>query len=298
MSVRGLRKAYGPVEALRGVDFDIHQGEVLALLGPNGAGKSTATEILAGHRRRTSGDVLVLGEDPRRPSRTWRARIGIVLQSCQVEPELTVEESLSLYAGYYPHPRPVGETIELVGLADARRRRAGSLSGGQQRRLDVGIGLIGDPELLFLDEPTTGFDPAARHQFWRVIADLSGLGMTVLLTTHYMEEARVLADRVAVLADGRIAGVDTPDRLGGTARRQVRITFGLPAGVSAAVLPALPGATAAASDGVAVLTTDQPAAALRALLDWAGGYGVDLSDIEVRRPTLEETYLRMTGVSS
>lgn len=298
VSVRGLRKAYGPVEALRGVDLDIHRGEVLALLGPNGAGKSTATEILEGHRRRTSGDVLVLGEDPQRPSRAWRSRIGIVLQSCQVEPELTVEEALAMYAGYYPHPRSVSETIELVGLADARRRRAGTLSGGQQRRLDVGIGLIGDPELLFLDEPTTGFDPAARHQFWRVIADFSGLGMTVLLTTHDMEEARTLANRVAVLAAGRIVGVDTPDRLGGTARQRVRITFGLPSGVSAVVLPSVPGATVMASDGAAVLTTDHPAATLRALLEWAGERGVDLTDIEVRRPTLEEMYLRMTGVSS
>jgi ABC-2 type transport system ATP-binding protein len=204
IEVRGLRKSYDGVEAVAGVDLELRAGEVFAFLGPNGAGKTTTVEILEGYRRRDAGDVLVLGVDPAGAGRDWRARIGVVLQESQPEDELTVEECLSLYAGYYPRPRPVAETLELVGLAGRRSARCGRLSGGQRRRLDVALALIGDPELIFLDEPTTGFDPAARKSAWDVIAGLRDLGKTIFLTTHYMEEAEYLADRIAVLAAGRI----------------------------------------------------------------------------------------------
>jgi ABC-2 type transport system ATP-binding protein len=201
ISIRGLRKSYGDVEAVRGIDLEVQRGEVFAFLGPNGAGKTTTVEVLEGYRRRSAGEVVVLGEDPAHGGSRWRERIGIVLQSCRLDPYLTVRESLALYAGYYGAPRPIEETIELVGLEDKADARAGGLSGGQQRRLDVGMALIGDPELLFLDEPTTGFDPSARRQTWDTIAGLRDLGKTVFLTTHYMDEAQRLADRVAIIAN-------------------------------------------------------------------------------------------------
>ena len=235
--VRGLRKRYGDVEAVRGIDLTVRTGEIFAFLGPNGAGKTTTVETLEGYRHRDAGEAEVLGSDPARPAAGWRARIGVVLQESQPEAELTVEECVSLYAGYYPRPRPVGETLELVGLADRRAARCGQLSGGQRRRLDVALALIGDPELVFLDEPTTGFDPAARQSAWQVIAGLRDLGKTIFLTTHYMEEAEHLADRIAVIAAGRIVAEGTAATLGGRDTGASVITFTLPSGLSAADLP-------------------------------------------------------------
>src|ERR1700710_2813838 len=214
ISISGLRMSYGETEAVRGIDLEVARGEIFAFLGPNGAGKTTTVEILEGYRKRTGGDVRVLGEDPATAGRAWRDRIGIVLQSNSLDPYLTVRESIELYAGYFSHPRSVEETIALVGLEEKAEERARKLSGGQQRRLDVGMALVGDPELLFLDEPTTGFDPSARRQFWDVIAGLRDLGKTVFLTTHYMEEAQRLADRVTIIAAGEIVARGTPEDLG------------------------------------------------------------------------------------
>ena len=213
--VRGLRRAYGDTKAVDGVDLDIVRGEVLALLGPNGAGKTTTTEILEGYRHRDAGEVTVLGIDPAKGDRTWRSRLGIVLQTASDLGDLSVEESVAHFAGYYPDPRPVGEVIDAVGLSEKRTAKGFDLSGGQRRRLDVALGLIGNPELLFLDEPTTGFDPEARREFWDLIRGLRGAGTTILLTTHYLDEAEVLADRVAVIARGRVIACDVPQRLGG-----------------------------------------------------------------------------------
>ena len=213
--VRGLRRAYGDTKAVDGVDLDIVRGEVLALLGPNGAGKTTTTEILEGYRHRDAGEVTVLGIDPAKGDRTWRSRLGIVLQTASDLGDLSVEESVTHFAGYYPDPRPVGEVIDAVGLSEKRTAKGFDLSGGQRRRLDVALGLIGNPELLFLDEPTTGFDPEARREFWDLIRGLRGAGTTILLTTHYLDEAEVLADRVAVIARGRVIACDVPQRLGG-----------------------------------------------------------------------------------
>ena len=213
--VRGLRRAYGDTKAVDGVDLDVVRGEVLALLGPNGAGKTTTTEILEGYRHRDAGEVTVLGIDPAKGDRTWRSRLGIVLQTASDLGDLSVEESVTHFAGYYPDPRPVGEVIDAVGLSEKRTAKGFDLSGGQRRRLDVALGLIGNPELLFLDEPTTGFDPEARREFWDLIRGLRGAGTTILLTTHYLDEAEVLADRVAVIARGRVIACDVPQRLGG-----------------------------------------------------------------------------------
>ncbi|HEX8688730.1 MAG TPA: ABC transporter ATP-binding protein, partial [Solirubrobacterales bacterium] len=225
ISVRGLSKSYGDLEAVRGIDLEVRRGEVFAFLGPNGAGKTTTVEILEGYRRRSGGEVRVLGEDPERADRGWRERIGIVLQSGRPDPYLTVRESLALYAGYYRAPRPIEEVVELVGLGAKADARASSLSGGQQRRLDVGMALIGDPELLFLDEPTTGFDPSARRQAWETIAGLRELGKTVFLTTHYMDEAQRLADRVAILARGEVVARGTPADLGDRENQPARISY-------------------------------------------------------------------------
>ena len=221
IEIKGLSKAYGRNEAVRGIDLTVSEGEVFAFLGPNGAGKTTTVEILEGYRERSAGEIRVLGVDPARSDRAWRERIGIVLQECRVEPLLSVRETLELYAGYYESPREVDETIALVGLEGKAEARAGKLSGGQQRRLDVAMALIGDAELLFLDEPTTGFDPSARRQAWDVIASLRELGKTVFLTTHYMDEAQFLADRVAIIRAGQIVAEGAPNELGGRAERDM-----------------------------------------------------------------------------
>ena len=276
ISIRGLRMRYGEVEAVRGIDLEVERGEVFAFLGPNGAGKTTTVEILEGYRRRTAGEVTVLGEDPQRAGRRWRERIGIVLQSSRPDPYLTVRESLSLFAGYYRSPRPVEEVIELVGLQDKADERARRLSGGQQRRLDVGLALIGDPELLFLDEPTTGFDPTARRQAWDLIAGLRDLGKTVFLTTHYMDEAQRLADRVTIIAGGRIVARGTPADLGGRGGGETTIRF--------------------RRDGREhTLRTATPVEALHELTGEALRTGAELEGLEVTRPSLEDVYLRLTA---
>jgi ABC-2 type transport system ATP-binding protein len=275
ISIRGLRKSYGDVEAVRGIDLEVRRGEVFAFLGPNGAGKTTTVEILEGYRKRSGGEVSVLGVDPEHAGREWRERIGIVLQSCRLDPYLTVHESLALYAGYYDNPRPIEETIELVGLAGKADARASSLSGGQQRRLDVGMALIGDPELLFLDEPTTGFDPSARRQAWETIAGLRDLGKTVFLTTHYMDEAQRLADRVTVIAAGEIVARGTPEDLGDRESRPARISY-------------------REGGREVALETTTPVQTLNELTGKALAEGRDLEGLEVTRPSLEDVYLELT----
>jgi ABC-2 type transport system ATP-binding protein len=274
IAVSGLRKSYGPHEVLHAVSFDVETGEVFALLGPNGAGKTTTVEILEGYRRRDGGDVRVLGEDPGSAGRGFRARIGIVLQSSAVYPLLTVRETLELFAGYYPKPRKPAEVIELVGLAGKTGSRVRTLSGGQLRRLDLALALIGDPELLFLDEPTTGFDPAARRQAWETIRGLRELGKSILLTTHYMEEAQLLSDRIAILGEGRIVATGSPrDLLSSHDVVEIRYR----------------------REGEEhVLTTDEPTRVLHKLTSTALAEGFELEGLEVRRRTLEDVYLELT----
>jgi ABC-2 type transport system ATP-binding protein len=275
ISIRGLRKSYGDAEAVRGIDLEVLPGEIFAFLGPNGAGKTTTVEILEGYRKRSSGDITVFGEDPERADRAWRERIGVVLQSGRLEPYLTVAESLSLYAGYYRAPRPVEEVIEAIGLSGKADERTGRLSGGQQRRLDVGMALVGDPDLLFLDEPTTGFDPEARRQAWDVIAGLRELGKTVFLTTHYMDEAQRLADRVAVIAHGEIVARGTPEDLGDRESRPARISY--------------------RENGREVeLETTTPVQTLNELTSRALAEELELDGLEVTRPSLEDVYLELT----
>jgi ABC-2 type transport system ATP-binding protein len=293
ISVRGLRKSYRDVDAVRGIDLEVDRGEIFAFVGPNGAGKTTTVEILEGYRRPSGGEATVLGVDPASADRAWRQRVGIVLQECRMQRELTVRETLELYAGYYRSPRAVPDTIELVGLTDKADARTGSLSGGQRRRLDVGLALIGDPELVFLDEPTTGFDPTARRHAWVMIESLRALGKTVFLTTHYMEEAQQLADRVAIIVRGRIVAEGPPDQLGGDERDTVEIGFRLPAGVVAADLPASARAAARQSNGALALHTDDPVRVLNELTGWALERGAPLAGLRVTRPSLEDVYLRL-----
>jgi ABC-2 type transport system ATP-binding protein len=293
ISVQGLRKSYGKLEAVRGVDLEVAGGEIFAFLGPNGAGKTTTVEILEGYRNRTAGEVKVLGADPARVDRQWRERIGIVLQDSEMHPELTVRESLELFAGYYRRPRGVDATISLVGLVEKADDRVARLSGGQQRRLDVALALIGDPELLFLDEPTTGFDPSARRRAWEVVASLRDLGKTVFLTTHYMEEAQALADRVAIIAGGEIVAHGSPGELAGRGDAAARISFRLPAGVTSADLPQTLGATV--GNGEVRLQADDPVPLLHELTSWALERRIPLAGLEVRRPSLEDVYLELTA---
>ena len=275
VTVTDLHKSYGAYGALRGIDFEIEAGEVFGLLGPNGAGKTTTVEILEGYRRADGGTVSVLGEDPQRAGLGWRERIGVVLQSSAMYPNLDVTESLDLFAGYYDHPLEVDRVIELVGLSEKRRARVRTLSGGQKRRLDLGLGLIGDPEVLFLDEPTTGFDPAARRAAWDVIRSLRSLGKTILLTTHYLDEAETLADRVAVLREGRIVAIGKPAELSGAApATEIRYR----------------------SDGKeVVISTHEPTRVLHELTAQALAEGRELQGLSVRRPSLEEVYLALTA---
>ena len=289
IEVRGLRKSYGSLEAVRGIDLHVSKGEVFALLGPNGAGKTTTVEILEGHRDRTAGDVQVLGYDPARNERGLKERIGIVLQSTGVEPFLSVEESIDLFRGYYPHPLPLEEILDATGLREQRRFRVKRLSGGQQRRLDVAIGLAGDPELLFLDEPTTGFDPSARRGAWDMVKNLQALGKTVLLTTHYMDEAEFLADRVAIMAHGEIVAEGTPADL---AKETGATTITFRAGASSEGPPVDLGADPG-DDGRYAITTDSPTRSLHQLTGWAVERGIELEDLSVSRPSLEDVFLKL-----
>ena len=288
---RGLKKSYGEVLAVRGIDLEVARGEVFALLGPNGAGKTTTVEILEGHRRADAGDIRVLGHDPALREPALLQRIGIVLQETGVEQFLTVREAIDLYRGYYPHPRPTDEILKLIGLEEKQTSRVNKLSGGQKRRLDVGIGLAGDPDLLFLDEPTTGFDPSARRNAWQVVKNLAALGKTILLTTHYMDEAQNLADRVAIVVGGVIVAEGPPGMLGGVELEQTRITFSLPAGA-----PARPAALGAeAIDGSYRIATGDAMRLLHDLTGWAIDADVMLEDLAVSKPSLEDVYLQLTA---
>ena len=296
VSVRGLVKRYGSHEAVAGIDLEVRRGEIFAFLGPNGAGKTTTVEILEGFRQRTEGQVSVLGYDPATAGGAWRDRVGMVLQESEPEPGLSVRECLALSAGFYRTPRDIDETIALVGLAGKAATLGTSLSGGQRRRLDFALALIGDPELIFLDEPTTGFDPSARRAAWEVVAGLRQLGKTVFLTTHYMDEAEYLAGRIAVLSAGRIVAEGTPHTLGGRDQMTTAISFTLPGHVHERDLPPALGRLAEPGpDGSTVLRSRSPLAHLQVLGNWALGAGFDLPDLNVHRPTLEEVYLSLTG---
>lgn len=288
IEVRGLRKSYGHVEAVAGLDLTVARGEVVALLGPNGAGKTTTVEILEGHRDRDDGQVSVLGHDPAERALELRRRIGIVLQTTGVEPYLTVAETIEQFRGFYPSPRPLDEVLEAVGLSDLRDRRVKRLSGGQQRRLDVAMGLAGDPELLFLDEPTTGFDPSARRGAWDMIRNLQALGKTVLLTTHYMDEAQSLADRVAIIVQGRIVAEGSPAILTGDGRLTTISFRGSGEG-----LPPEVGEPEVEKDNVTIRTAE-PTRVLHALTSWATARGEELPELTVARPSLEDVYLELT----
>jgi len=293
IEVKGLTKSYGDVHAVRGIDLSVRQGEVFALLGPNGAGKTTTVEIMEGFRDRTSGEVRVIGHDPAKGDRSFKSRIGIVLQSTGIDPYLTVAETIDLFRMYYPHPRPVDEIVEVVGLKEKRDTRVLKLSGGQQRRLDVAIALSGDPELLFLDEPTTGFDPSARRNAWAVVKNLAGLGKTIFLTTHYMDEAQHLADRVAVIAAGKIVAEGPPGSLAGRDTAATVIRFRL-ADREARLPPAIHEA-ATSANGLFEVRTEDPTRTLYEVTGWALERGIRLEALDVTRPTLEDVYLQLTG---
>lgn len=288
--VRGLVKSYSGVQAVQGIDLDIWPGEIFALLGPNGAGKTTTVEILEGYRRRDSGEVTVLGYDPGRQRAKLKSRVGIVLQSPGVERYLTVTETIQMYASYYPHPRPAAEVIDLVGLDAKRDSRVTKLSGGQVRRLDVAIALAGDPDLLFLDEPTTGFDPSARREAWEVVKNLASLGKTVLLTTHYMDEAQYLADRVAVIAAGRIVAEGPPATLGDRNLAGARVRYRPPAATPPDGLAGTLG-----PDGFTEFISRDVVRDLHRLTGWSLDSGVSLDGLEVIRPSLEDVYLSLAG---
>jgi ABC-2 type transport system ATP-binding protein len=294
IEVRGLEKSYGAVEAVRGIDLRVETGEIFALLGPNGAGKTTTVEILEGHRSRTAGDVSVLGHDPARRELALRRRIGIVLQETGVEPFLTVSETIELYRRYYPDPLPLGEVIEVVGLGDKKDSPVKKLSGGQQRRLDVAVGLAGNPELLFLDEPTTGFDPSARRRAWGMVESLQELGKTVLLTTHYMDEAQHLADRVAIIVQGAIVASGAPDVVAGREDRAL-IRFLVDADRS---LPEELAERARVEGRRVEVESRQPTQDLHELTTWALAQGVELDDLTVTRASLEEVFLELAGADA
>lgn len=295
--VRQLRKTYGTTNAVDGLSFEIGEGEIFALVGPNGAGKTTTVEILEGHRRRTSGEVSVLGLDPQTGGRALRERIGIVLQEAGFDDEFTVRELVSLYVRFYPRRRRVDDLIEIVGLQDKRDAKVKTLSGGQRRRLDLALGLAGDPDLLFLDEPTTGFDPSARRRAWELVDALRDLGKTVLLTTHYMDEAEHLADRVAVVTAGRLVALGTPRQLSEQGCQGSLVSFQLPDGEAAADLPHL-SAVPQAQGTTLRLQTQEPTKDVATLTTWAVERGLELASLTVERPSLEDVYLALTGYTA
>jgi ABC-2 type transport system ATP-binding protein len=296
IEVQGLRKAYGDVEAVAGVSFSVKSGEVFTLLGPNGAGKTTITEILEGYRARSAGAVRVLGHDPEHGERALHERVGIVLQEAAAQAELTVSEVLTMYGRYYPRRRGVGELLELVGLDGKEDTRVKLMSGGQKRRLDLALALVGDPDLLFLDEPTTGFDPSARRQAWSTIKALCDLGKTVFLTTHFMDEAQALADRVAVMVDGRLIAMGTPAEIGGRDTAPTEIAFALPAGVAPGDLPDLGAARVSEpAAGRVLVVGDDGVRTSHLLTGWALERGHELRGFSVSQPSLEDIYLRLTG---
>jgi ABC-2 type transport system ATP-binding protein len=292
--VEELRKSYGSLWAVDGLSFTIEAGEIFALLGPNGAGKTTTVEILEGHRARTSGTVSVLGHDPQTGGRDYRERVGIVLQEAGFDEDFTPRELVSLYARLYPRQLGVDDVLELVGLEEKRDARVKTLSGGQRRRLDLALGLVGDPDLLFLDEPTTGFDPTARRKAWELVENLRGLGKTVLLTTHYLDEAEHLADRVAVIIRGRLVAIGTPDELGEGRRGKAVVSFRLPDGVEPADLPQLDGGVTR-SGAELTFETAHPTRALHDLTGWAMAHDVEVPSLSVGRPSLEDVYLALVA---
>lgn len=292
--VSGLCKDYGPVRAVGDLSFTVAEGEVFALLGPNGAGKTTTVEILEGYRERSAGEVRVLGVDPATGGRAYRERIGVVLQSAGFDEELTVRELVRLHAKLYPKTFDPDDLIDLVGLPDKRTARVKTLSGGQRRRLDLALGLVGVPELLFLDEPTTGFDPSARHRAWDLIHRLRDLGTTILLTTHYLEEAERLADRVAVIRAGRLVALGPPGELGPGGVTVSTLRFRLPAGLSSEDLPLLT-ADADVLDGTVQVRSSSSTKDIHTLAGWALQRGVELAGLTVTRPTLEDVYLGLVG---
>jgi ABC-2 type transport system ATP-binding protein len=297
IEARELRRSYGEIQAVRGVSFEVPRGEVFCLLGPNGAGKTTTVEMLEGYRTRSGGDARVLGMDPAQSPRELRERVGIVLQQTGVQGDLTVAELVEMYGRYYQRRRPVDEVIGLVELTEKRDVRAKNLSGGQKRRLDLALALVGDPDLIFLDEPTTGFDPAARRQAWTTVRSLCELGKTIFLTTHYMDEAQYLADRVAVMRGGEIIAIGRPDELGGRNLRPAEIRFVLPAGWSLGDVPEVPAEQRSMDgDRVLVLTTE-PVVAVQQITTWALDRGVDLERFSVAQPSLEDIYLELTGAT-
>ncbi|WP_432866306.1 ABC transporter ATP-binding protein [Microbispora rosea] len=290
--VRSLRKRYGPVNAVEEVDLDVRSGEVFALLGPNGAGKTTTVEILVGVRRRTSGDVRVLGRDPAEDAPEWRARIGVVPQTTGAYTDLTVREVVEHFAAFYPAPLPVAEVIDMVGLGKQARKQTQALSGGQARRLDVAVGVVGDPDLIFLDEPTTGLDPVARREAWDLVRYFADRGKTTVLTTHYLDEVEALAQRAAVIVGGRVVESGPVAELGGRRATPAAVSFTRTDGLATS-LPALPGdAVVEEAEGLVVVRTHHPTEAMAALLPWAAASGVrELPDLRIHRPSLEEIYL-------
>jgi ABC-2 type transport system ATP-binding protein len=291
VEVADLRKAYGAVEAVRGISFTVNEGEVFALLGPNGAGKTTTVEILEGFRKRDTGHVSVMGFDPAAGDRRLKEQMGVVLQTTGVDPYLTVAETVDMFRGYYPKPRRRDEVLELVGLAEKRKARVTTLSGGQRRRLDVAVALAGDPKVLFLDEPTTGFDPGARRNAWEVIKGLASLGKTIFLTSHAMDEVQYLADRVVIISGGRIVAEGTPDTLAGREKAAALVRFQLPTG---AQLPDRIRAAVKFHDDVVELETDDPTRTLYDLTSWAVQANISLEGLQVTRPSLEDVYLEIT----